>query len=66
MTRLEKIEYTDIDSNQLELYGITEEQENEIAESTANLVTIEKEGSPITKLTITFKGGSLIWITQKH
>ena len=60
MTRLEKIEYTDIDSNQLELYGITEEQENEIAESTANLVTIEKEGSPITKLTITFKGGSLI------
>ena len=60
MTRLEKIEYTDIDGNQLELYGITEEQENEIAESTANLVTIEKEGSPITKLTITFKGGSLI------
>lgn len=60
MTRLEKIEYTDIDDSQLELYGITEEQENEIAESTANIVTIEKEGSPITKLTITFKGGSLI------
>ena len=60
MTRLEKIEYTDLDNNQLELHGLTEEQENEIVESTANLVTIEKEGSPITKLTITFKGGSLI------
>ena len=60
MTRLEKIEYTDIDDSQLELYGITEEQENEIAESTANIVTIEKEDIPITKLTITFKGGSLI------
>lgn len=60
MTRLEKIEYTDLDQNELELYGLTEQQENEIAESTSNLVTIEKDGSPITKLTITFKGGSLL------